>query len=86
MSVIQGFDTIPRGLVAEFGGLFQRLLPDGSINAQYNFQAGASTQKAAAQLNVLVQNASHPSKSTIVVISGGPMETALVMFTPTRRR
>ncbi len=39
MSVIQGLDTIPKEIANEFGAEITRLLPDWSINGEYNFQA-----------------------------------------------
>ncbi len=35
MSVIQGLDTIPRGVLEEFSGVFRELLPDWQIDGEY---------------------------------------------------
>jgi hypothetical protein len=52
-SIVHGLDTIPRQIFRDFPEIFSKYLPNWSITGEYNFQAGASTQKAAAQLELL---------------------------------
>lgn len=76
MSVVQGLDTMPREVLEETEDLFDRLLPGWSNNGAYNFQPAASTQKAAAQLCVLVENGSHPwiNNQIIALLNGSEFE------------
>lgn len=60
MGVIQGMDTIPREIADIFVETFAEFLPGWSINGIYNFKPGATNQMAAAQLELLMHDGSHP--------------------------
>ena len=62
-SVIVGMDTIPVEIHTtdpDTGALFKRFLPGWEGAGEYNFRAGTSSQRAAAQLEVLMQSGPHP--------------------------
>ena len=59
-SMIQGLDTIPQATAKEFIKLFSDYLPGWNVNGIYNYQAGAASQQAAGQLELLMQYGEHP--------------------------
>jgi hypothetical protein len=58
-SVIQGLDTLPAQIFRDFKPIFDDLLPGWAITGEYNLQPGASTQRGAAQLQLLMQSGNH---------------------------
>ena len=56
---IQGHDIIPKALFRPLGGVIQNWLPGWSGSVVYNFDARASSQMAAAQLDILLHSGPH---------------------------
>lgn len=58
--LIQGMDTIPTQVVEKYGEFIAEYLPGWSASGTYQFQPGAYTQMAAAQMGFLEHRGSHP--------------------------